>query len=202
MRHDGYLPDRKQSGNEDDWTKPDEQFQSSLSPLHRARTRFAGPATDFFAAHTILAAHVPLGINRKVYQNLKLKALAACSQPSKDECHYREGSVPLSGLDKAMEKFDVTVIGGGLAGMAASIHLVRAGLRVICVEAASGDTDAVGESLDWSAPDLLKDLGLPMEELIRRGIATHKTTRHFQAAGWSGTTLRSWRLVWPRAISC
>jgi hypothetical protein len=170
--------------------------------LHRARTRFAGPATDFFAAHTILAAHVPLGINRKVYQNLKLKALAACSQPSKDECHYREGSVPLSGLDKAMEKFDVTVIGGVLAGMAASIHLVRAGLRVICVEAASGDTDAVGESLDWSAPDLLKDLGLPMEELIRRGIATHKTTRHFQAAGWSGTTLRSWRLVWPRAISC
>ncbi|HMJ23492.1 MAG TPA: tryptophan 7-halogenase, partial [Terriglobales bacterium] len=73
-----------------------------------------------------------------------------------------------------MEKFDVTVIGGGLAGMAASIHLVRAGLRVQCVEAASSDTDAVGESLDWSAPDLLKNLGLPMEELIRRGIATYK----------------------------
>jgi flavin-dependent dehydrogenase len=73
-----------------------------------------------------------------------------------------------------MEKFDVTVIGGGLAGMAASIHLVRAGLRVQCVEAASSDTDAVGESLDWSAPELLKNLGLPMEELIRRGIATYK----------------------------
>ena len=68
----------------------------------------------------------------------------------------------------------MTVIGGGLAGMAASIHLVRAGLRVQCVEAASSDTDAVGESLDWSAPELLKNLGLPMEELIRRGIATYK----------------------------
>jgi menaquinone-9 beta-reductase len=95
-----------------------------------------------------------------------------------------------------MEKFDVTVIGGGLAGMAASIHLVRAGLRVICVEAASGDTDAVGESLDWSAPDLLKDLGLPMEELIRRGIATHKrhvifklqdgAEQHYVPGAWLG----------------
>ncbi|MGB9416508.1 MAG: FAD-dependent oxidoreductase, partial [Acidobacteriaceae bacterium] len=73
-----------------------------------------------------------------------------------------------------MDKIDVTVIGGGLAGMAASIHLVRAGLRVLCLEAASSDTDAVGESLDWSAPDLLENLGLSMEELIRRGIATYK----------------------------
>jgi flavin-dependent dehydrogenase len=73
-----------------------------------------------------------------------------------------------------MDKIDVTVIGGGLAGMAASIHLVRAGLRVLCLEAASSDTDAVGESLDWSAPDLLENLGLSMEELIRRGLATYK----------------------------
>jgi cation diffusion facilitator CzcD-associated flavoprotein CzcO len=29
---------------------------------------------------------------------------------------------------------DVTVIGGGLAGMAASIHLSKAGLRVLCIE--------------------------------------------------------------------
>lgn len=29
---------------------------------------------------------------------------------------------------------EVTVIGGGLAGMAASIHLSRAGLRVLCIE--------------------------------------------------------------------
>ena len=30
---------------------------------------------------------------------------------------------------------DVTVIGGGLAGMAACIHLAKAGLRVLCVDA-------------------------------------------------------------------
>ncbi len=95
-----------------------------------------------------------------------------------------------------MEQFDVTVIGGGLAGMAASIHLVRAGLRVLCVEAAPSDTDAVGESLDWSAPDLLKGLGLPMEELIRRGVATYKrhvifklqdgAEQHYVPGAWLG----------------
>jgi flavin-dependent dehydrogenase len=95
-----------------------------------------------------------------------------------------------------MDKIDVTVIGGGLAGMAASIHLVRAGLRVLCLETASIDTDAVGESLDWSAPDLLKELGLPMEELIRQGIATYKrhvifklqdgTEQHYVPGAWLG----------------
>jgi len=72
------------------------------------------------------------------------------------------------------EQVDVTVIGGGLAGMAASIHLADAGLSVLCIEADSLDRDPVGESLDWSAPALLKDLGLPMEYLIEHGIATYK----------------------------
>lgn len=95
-----------------------------------------------------------------------------------------------------MEENDVTVIGGGLAGMAASIHLVRAGLRVLCIEAAAGDTDSVGESLDWSAPALLENLGLPMEELIGRGIATHKrhvilklqdgSEQHYVPGSWLG----------------
>ncbi len=69
---------------------------------------------------------------------------------------------------------EVTVIGGGLAGMAASIHLANAGLRVVCIEADPVDSDPVGESLDWSAPDLLKGLGLPMEHLLALGIATYK----------------------------
>jgi menaquinone-9 beta-reductase len=139
---------------------------------------------------------VRFGINRKVYPNPLLKALAVGQQPSKDECHRRKGSLALSGLQTPMEKFDVTVIGGGLAGMAASIHLVRAGLRVLCVEATSIDTDVVGESLDWSAPDLLKNLGLPMEELIRRGIATYKrhvifklqdgAEQHYVPSAWLG----------------
>jgi flavin-dependent dehydrogenase len=69
---------------------------------------------------------------------------------------------------------DVVVIGGGLAGKAASIHLARAGLSVTCVEPADTARQAVGESLDWSAPALLKALGLPMEQLVGGRIATWK----------------------------
>lgn len=69
---------------------------------------------------------------------------------------------------------DVTVIGGGLAGMAASIHLSRAGLRVLCIEPDVTDADSVGESLDWSAPGLLNVLGLTMEQLLAERIATYK----------------------------
>jgi menaquinone-9 beta-reductase len=70
--------------------------------------------------------------------------------------------------------FDVTVIGGGLAGTAAAIHLSKAGLRVLCIEPDVADTNPVGESLDWSAPALLNALGLGMEELIAKKIATYK----------------------------
>ena len=73
--------------------------------------------------------------------------------------------------------FDVIVIGGGLAGKAASIHLARAGQGVICIvphEHKNETRQAVGESLDWSAPELLKALGLPMEQLVKAGIATWK----------------------------
>ena len=69
---------------------------------------------------------------------------------------------------------DVTVIGGGLAGMAACIHLAKAGLRVLCVDAGGIENDAVGESLDWSAPGLLADFGLTMDRLIEEKIATYK----------------------------
>ena len=72
------------------------------------------------------------------------------------------------------DQVDVTVIGSGIAGMAASIHLADAGLRVLCIEADPVDSDPVGESLDWSAPDLLKALGLPMQYLLEQGIATYK----------------------------
>jgi flavin-dependent dehydrogenase len=71
-------------------------------------------------------------------------------------------------------RVEVIVIGGGLAGMAAAIHLANAGLQVLCIEANAVDRDPVGESLDWSAPDLLKALGLPMEHLLEQGVATYK----------------------------
>jgi menaquinone-9 beta-reductase len=76
--------------------------------------------------------------------------------------------------DQAPTVCDVTVIGGGLAGKAASIHLAKAGLKVICIEPVEAVRQTVGESLDWSAPDLLKALGLPMETLVGTQMATWK----------------------------
>ena len=58
--------------------------------------------------------------------------------------------------------------------MAAAIHLADAGLKVLCIEADPVDNDPVGESLDWSAPDLLNSLGLSMDYLLQQGIATSK----------------------------
>lgn len=94
------------------------------------------------------------------------------------------------------ESVDVTVIGGGLAGMAASIHLADAGLKVLCIAPDPNDSHAVGESLDWSAPDLLKSLGLPMEQLIAEDIATYKrhvtlqlqdgSRQHYIPSDWLG----------------
>ncbi len=77
-------------------------------------------------------------------------------------------------MQTCVSGFDVTVIGGGLAGMAASIHLSKAGLRVLCVEPDAADTSVIGESLDWSAPALLNALGLTMDQLIAEKIATYK----------------------------
>ena len=69
---------------------------------------------------------------------------------------------------------DVIVVGAGLAGKAASMQLARAGLKVICISPAEGTRPPVGESLDWSAPELFKDLGLPMDRLIGTQMATWK----------------------------
>lgn len=69
---------------------------------------------------------------------------------------------------------DVTVIGGGLAGKAAALHLARAGLNVVCIEPEQPARPPVGESLDWSAPALLDRLGLSSESLLSARIATWK----------------------------
>jgi menaquinone-9 beta-reductase len=45
---------------------------------------------------------------------------------------------------------------------------------VTCVHSEELGSDPVGESLDWSAPDLLEGIGLPTYTLMQRGIATAK----------------------------
>jgi menaquinone-9 beta-reductase len=102
----------------------------------------------------------------------------------------------VSTLNTYPDQHDVTVIGGGLAGMAASIHLAKAGLKVLCIEGEAPSGDEVGESLDWSAPALLEALGLPMEMLIAQGTATYKrhvvlklqdgSERHYEPSEWLG----------------
>jgi menaquinone-9 beta-reductase len=69
---------------------------------------------------------------------------------------------------------DVTVIGGGLAGKAASLHLAKVGLKVVCIEPPQPVRPPVGESLDWSAPELLRRLGLSADVLLASRIATWK----------------------------
>jgi flavin-dependent dehydrogenase len=69
---------------------------------------------------------------------------------------------------------DVTVIGGGLAGKAASLHLAKAGLKTVCIDPADTAGRPVGESLDWSTPDLLGNLGLPLDTVLRERIGTLK----------------------------
>jgi flavin-dependent dehydrogenase len=80
---------------------------------------------------------------------------------------------------------DAVVIGGGLAGQAAAIHLARGGLRVICLEPRESFHNIVGESLDWSAPQLFEELGLTMEELVATGAATFK--RHITVTAPDGS---------------
>jgi flavin-dependent dehydrogenase len=87
--------------------------------------------------------------------------------------------------DKAELQADAVVIGGGLAGQAAAIDLARGGLRVICLEPRESFHHIVGESLDWSAPELFARLGLTMEELVSSGAATFK--RHITVTAPDGS---------------
>ena len=101
-------------------------------------------------------------------------------------------------MREVSDRAEVTVVGGGLAGMAAAIHLARAGHRVTCIESDTSSKPPVGESLDWSSPALLEALGLPMDRLIREELATYKrhvtvqlrdgSTRHYEPGAWLART--------------
>lgn len=78
---------------------------------------------------------------------------------------------------------DVVVVGAGMAGKAAALQLAKAGLMVICIAPAEPTRPPVGESLDWSAPELLRALGLPMDYLIDTRMATWKRHVTLQMRG-------------------
>jgi flavin-dependent dehydrogenase len=87
-----------------------------------------------------------------------------------------------SQLDKPVVlETDAVVIGAGLSGIAAAIHLARSGFRVLCIEQRKEIANILGESLDWSAPELFAQLGLPMDHLIATEAATWK--RHITVTG-------------------
>lgn len=70
---------------------------------------------------------------------------------------------------------DVAIIGAGIAGLAASVRLRKAGMRVVCLDPRRYPQSKVGESLDWSSPGLLRGVGIDTDALIADGIATYQT---------------------------
>jgi flavin-dependent dehydrogenase len=74
----------------------------------------------------------------------------------------------------AAQRYDAVVMGAGPGGLAAAIHLRRGGLRVLCIEPDEFPHDRVGESLDWSSPGMLAQLGISRESLIEDQVATYK----------------------------
>ena len=72
------------------------------------------------------------------------------------------------------DRHDVAIIGAGIAGLAASVLLRKAGLRVVCLDQRRYPQRKVGESLDWSSPGLLRRVGIDTDALLADGIATYK----------------------------
>ena len=71
-------------------------------------------------------------------------------------------------------RYDVAIVGAGLAGLAASVFLRESGFGVVCLDGSPHPHNKVGESLDWSSPGLLQRLGIGRERLLAEGIATRK----------------------------
>jgi flavin-dependent dehydrogenase len=71
-------------------------------------------------------------------------------------------------------RYDVAIIGAGIAGLAASVRLRQTGLTVVCLDAQPYPHNKVGESLDWSSPGLLSRVGIDVGALINDDVATYK----------------------------
>ena len=86
----------------------------------------------------------------------------------------RDPALPAGTRPLRRSRFDVVVIGGGLAGLATAIHTARSGLSVCCVEPSGWRGPTVGESLEFSAPGLLEEIGFSSSDLLRSGVAYPK----------------------------
>jgi len=64
------------------------------------------------------------------------------------------------------EEYDIAIIGGGLAGLAASIQLIKAGHSVVLFEKEKYPFHKVcGEYISFESRDFLMGLGLPLQEM-------------------------------------
>ena len=88
----------------------------------------------------------------------------------------------------ATARYDVAIIGAGIAGLAASVLLRRAGASVVCLDARTYPHQKVGESLDWSSPGLLRRLGIDASTLLAERIATLKKNIVVYEVGQAGWT--------------
>jgi menaquinone-9 beta-reductase len=77
---------------------------------------------------------------------------------------------------------EVVVFGAGPAGLAAAITLRRSGRQVTVIEPEPFPRNRLGESLDWSAPRLLRRLGVDPTRLTADRVATPKRGIAIQTA--------------------
>lgn len=96
--------------------------------------------------------------------------MALAQKPATDELTISMVTEPEEGSTSS--NGTVTVIGGGLAGLAIAIHLARLHFRMLCIELVVEFERTVRESLDSSAPELLAGLGLIMDDLVRKEVCT------------------------------
>jgi flavin-dependent dehydrogenase len=89
---------------------------------------------------------------------------------------------------EAEERSDVVVVGAGIAGLAAARHLATAGLAVTCVDPDPFPRSRVGESLDWSTPRLLEEVGVSWQSLVADGAAVYKRGVQVEPVGEKVTT--------------
>ena len=91
---------------------------------------------------------------------------------------------------------DIAVLGGGMAGLATALRLTDAGRSVTVVDDGSRPRPTLGESLEFTAPTHLAELGLDPDELLASGIGHPKGNVLVTLVG--DTDLEIWPPGWFR----